>query len=65
MLKGFSQKELEQEDDKTCRWVPGPSVPAATVPTWPRRAEGDGSEGTPALWVRGLGRRTIMSDIGW
>ena len=32
--------------------VTGPSVQAAAVPTWPRRGEGDGSEGTPALWAR-------------
>ena len=41
----------------------GPWVQALAVPTWPRRAEGDDSEGTPALWARGLGRRAIMSDI--
>ena len=33
------------------------------VPHMAAARQGDGSEGTPALWVRGLGRRTIMSDI--
>ena len=41
MLKWFSKKKLEQVDDKTFRWVAGPSLQAAAGPTWPRRAEGE------------------------